>query len=96
MNTATITVLAFFAVGVIVAIAVAVWFYTKTRRTKQLRSTFGPEYNRTVRREGDAARAEQLLAEREKRVKKLEIRPLTAEQRNEFADQWEHHSGAVR
>ena len=42
-----------------------------------------------ARAEGDAARAEGLLREREKRVRKLDITPLTTQQRDEFADEWE-------
>ena len=67
-----------------------IWLFTKNRRTKELRSKFGPEYNRMARSEGDAARAEHLLQERQKRVKKLDITPLTDRQRHDFADKWEH------
>ena len=70
-------------------IGVAIWLAARKRRTKELRSKFGPEYNRMARAEGDAAKAESLLLEREKRVKKLDIKPLTTEQRNGFADEWE-------
>jgi len=38
-----------FIVAVIVAVAMAIWFYSKNKRTRQLRSKFGPEYNRAVR-----------------------------------------------
>jgi hypothetical protein len=89
MNITTVVIIAFFATAVIVAIGVAIWLTTKKRRTKELRSKFGPEYNRMARAEGDAARAEEELLKREKRVKKLDIKPLTTEQRNEFADDWE-------
>jgi len=90
MDTTTIVIIAFFGVAVIVAIAVGVWFYTSNRRTKQLRSKFGPEYNRVARAEGDAAHAEKILQERQARVKKLDIKPLTDQQRSGFADEWEH------
>jgi hypothetical protein len=88
-KTAAIIAASFFAVSVLVAIGVAIWLIMRQRRTRDLRSKFGPEYNRTARAEGDAARAESLLREREKRVSKLDITPLTAQQRNEFADEWE-------
>jgi len=68
---------------------VAIWLMMRKRRTSELRSKFGPEYNRMARAEGDAARAEGLLREREKRVRKLDIKPLTTQRRNEFADEWE-------
>jgi len=89
MNTTMVIIIAFFASTVIVAIAVGIWLTTRKRRTKELRSKFGPEYNRMARAEGDAARAEEELLKREKRVKKLDIKPLTTQQRNEFADDWE-------
>jgi len=90
MNATTIVIIAFFATAIIVAIAMGIWLVTKNRRTKDLRSKFGPEYNRMARSEGDAARAEHLLQERQKRVKKLDITPLTDRQRHDFADKWEH------
>ena len=90
MNALTLGIVAFFAIAIIVAIASSIWLYTSSRRTKELRSKFGPEYRRTAVAEGDAAKAEQLLTEREKRVKKLDIQPLTDRQRNGFADEWEH------
>ena len=90
MNATTMVIIAFFAAAIIVAIAIGIWLFTKNRRTKELRSKFGPEYNRMARSEGDAARAEHLLQERQKRVKKLDITPLTDRQRHDFADKWEH------
>jgi hypothetical protein len=42
-----------------------------------------------ARAEGDAAAAEKVLQERQARVKKLDIKPLTDQQRGEFADAWE-------
>lgn len=90
MNSITIAVVLFFAVAIIVAIAASIWLYTKNRHTKELRSKFGPEYRRAAVAEGDAAKAEQLLEERVKRVKTLDIKPLTEQERNAFADEWEH------
>ena len=88
-NTTVVIIVAFFASAVLVAIGVAIWLMMRKRRTSELRSKFGPEYNRMARAEGDAARAEGLLREREKRVRKLDIKPLTTQRRNEFADEWE-------
>jgi hypothetical protein len=88
-NTTVVIIVAFFGSAVLVAIGVAIWLAMRQRQTKELRSKFGPEYNRVARAEGDAARAEGLLREREKRVKKLDITPLSTQQRNEFADEWE-------
>ena len=90
MSPLTTAVVIFFAVSVVVAIVAVAWLYSRSRRTKQLQSKFGPEYRRVARAEGDAAQGEQVLLEREKRVKKLDIKPLTEAQREEFADAWEH------
>jgi hypothetical protein len=89
MDTKTVVIIAFFGLALLIAIGVAIWVAMRSRRTKELRSKFGPEYNRTARAEGGAAQAERVLLEREKRVKKLDITPLTTQQRNEFADEWE-------
>ena len=89
MNTALIVIVAFFASAVVVALGALIWLSIRQRRTRALRSKFGTEYNRMARAEGDAARAENMLREREKRVKKLDIKPLTTPQRNEFAGEWE-------
>ena len=90
MNILTLVILGFVAAGVIMAIVAGITLISRNRRTKELRAKFGPEYKRVARAEGDAARGEQVLQEREKRVRKLDIRPLSTEQRNEFADAWEH------
>ena len=90
MSAITIAVVVFFSVAVIIAVAASVWLYASNRRTTELRSKFGPEYRRMARAEGDAGQAERLLLERERRVKELEIKPLTETERNEFADAWEH------
>ena len=90
MNILTLVIIGFLAAGVIIAIVAGIMLWSRSRRTEQLRAKFGPEYKRVARAEGDAARGEQVLLDREKRVKKLDIKPLTAEQRNEFADRWEH------
>jgi len=88
MDTSTIIIL-ILAVAVVLAIAVAIWLYMQKQQTNRLRSKFGPEYNRAIRSEGDAKRAEQALEQRQKRVEKLNIRALSANERNDFAHAWE-------
>ncbi len=68
--------------------AVAAWFYSRQRRSRLLRERFGPEYDRVVRREGNIRRGEGVLEFREKKREELEIHPLSAAARNEFADRW--------
>jgi hypothetical protein len=86
MDTTTIVIIV--AAIAVLAIAAAVWMYMQKRRTEQLRSRFGPEYERVVETDGDRRRAEAVLEERQKRVEKLDIRPLSIEDRRRFADAW--------
>lgn len=76
------------AVIVIVLVAIVGWFYARQRRSKQLRERFGPEYDRVVREEGDARKAEGVLEFRAKRREGFKIRPLERTQRAAFADRW--------
>jgi FtsZ-interacting cell division protein ZipA len=85
MNATIILILIIVAV---VALAIGAAVYFRRRRTENLRSQFGPEYKSAVDRYGDQAKAEGELAAREKRVRKLEIRALTAEERARFTHSW--------
>jgi len=80
--------LAVAAVVVVIVIAAVSVLYMRRRRatTAALRQRFGPEYERAVQTHG--ARAEAKLLDREKRVEKLNIRELTATERERFLEQW--------
>jgi hypothetical protein len=70
----------------LVAVAIAIVAIRK-QRTAALRRRFGPEYERTVREHGPS-RAESVLAQREKRVQKLNIRELSVDERERFVTEW--------
>lgn len=76
---------------VILVIAVLAWLYAQKRRstTATLRQKFGPEYERAVQQQGSERKAEAKLADREKRVEKLNIRDLDSMERERFSKQWE-------
>jgi len=77
---------------IIAAMAVGgalVWFM-QNQRSRHLQKRFGPEYERTKARVGDARRAEADLTAREQRVEKLTIRALTAAESARFAEVWRH------
>jgi FtsZ-interacting cell division protein ZipA len=76
-------------VVVVAVLIVAGIFLMQRRRTEQLRSRFGPEYDRALREAGDKRKAEAELQDREKRVEKLSIRPLDPAQRDRFAAEWQ-------
>jgi hypothetical protein len=60
----------------------------KQRRSERLRRRFGPEYDRLVVEQGTASRAEAALEERERRARKIIIRPLPAAETETFAEAW--------
>lgn len=75
-------------IGVVVVVALAAWFIYRSRRTAALRDTFGDEYDRTVDTVGAKSKAEAALEERQERVAKLDIRPLTPQERDGFSREW--------
>ena len=75
-------------IGAAVIIGVALWFAVRKRRTEQLRSRFGPEYDRTVREARTVSEGEAALRERQTRVERLHIRPLSPENTEQFAQAW--------
>src|SRR5579864_5363116 len=79
------------AAVVILAVAGLAWLYVRKRRntTAGLRQKFGPEYQRAVQEHGSERKAEAKLADREKRVEKLNIRDLDPMEHERFSKQWE-------
>ena len=71
-----------------VVILLLVWLFMRQRRTQALRDAFGEEYDRTVEARGKRSAAEDDLIERRERVAKLQIRPLTASERDGYANDW--------
>lgn len=86
MDSSTITVIA--VVVAVIIVAAILFLAMRRQRTARLRSRFGPEYERTVDDVGDRRRAEHELHERQKRVSKFEIRPLSASERDRFIERW--------
>ena len=74
---------------VLVIVVIALWAWSRSRRRDALRSTFGSEYDRTVEERGSRAEAERDLARRAERHDALQIRPLSPERRDRYADGWQ-------
>jgi hypothetical protein len=84
----TSMILGIIAVALAVAVVV-VWYETaQRRRTRALQAQYGGEYNRTVRHASNRRVAEAELVKRQERVDHFDIRPLLAEQRELFDQQW--------
>jgi hypothetical protein len=72
----------------IVLIGAIAWIMLSRRRSQKLRERFGPEYERTIRNEGNIRKAEATLEARAKRVAKLHIRPLNLTDAQRFDGAW--------
>jgi len=82
------TEIAIIVIAVLVVIGVAVMLMRK-REGERLKQRFGPEYDRQVEEAGSESKAQAELLKREKRVEKLDIRPLPPEQREAYATDWQ-------
>lgn len=86
MDTWVWIVIAAVALAVIAIVAIVVM---QQRRRRELRESFGPEYERAVAREGDVRKGEsELMARRERRAE-FDIRPLSPQSRTAYARSWE-------
>jgi hypothetical protein len=72
----------------VVLVAIAAFLLYMTRRSRRLRSRFGPEYTRAVEETGSKYRAESKLERLEKRVEKFDIQPLSLAAADRFRDSW--------
>ena len=72
----------------ILAIGAAVWMYMQKKRTQELRSKFGPEYDKAIDTHKDRSHAESDLEKRAKRVAQFHIRPLSGDERTRYAEDW--------
>ena len=74
-------------IAVIVVVAVVVVASAEMRRAR-LRRQFGPEYDRLVEKLGSKRKADAELAERQRRVRALNIRDLSPEQQASYSGDW--------
>jgi hypothetical protein len=84
MSPGTVAVIVIAAIIVVLA---AAWYALRKRRTEDLRRRFGPEYERIARQRGER-QADAILEQRERRVEKLQLRRLSADERERFISQW--------
>jgi hypothetical protein len=78
------------AVALVIVVIAAVWYALARKRTERLRAHFGDEYEKVVSDYGDRTRAERDLADRQKRLSQLQIRPLTAQEQDQFHQDWQN------
>ena len=84
MSTGAIVAIIVVVLVVVAALAVL----AAANRRRRLRQRFGPEYDRAVTEHDSKRQAEAELAERERRVSKLDIRPLSPAARAKYSAEW--------
>jgi hypothetical protein len=73
---------------VVILIAAAIAATAMTARRRRLQQQFGPEYDRAVTEQNGRLRAEAELTDRQRRVRKLDIRPLNEQARRQYSADW--------
>ena len=84
MSSGTIAVV----IVVVIVIAAVLAAVSMTARRRRLQQQFGPEYDRAVTEQNSRLRAEAELTDRQRRVRKLDIRPLTEQARRQYSADW--------
>ncbi|HTX84606.1 MAG TPA: hypothetical protein VME44_20655 [Streptosporangiaceae bacterium] len=72
----------------VIVVLVALAAVAETTRRRRLKQQFGPEYERAVAEQNGRLRAEAELTSRQRRVSKLEIRPLDEAARARYTADW--------
>jgi hypothetical protein len=85
MSTGTTVIIIIVAIIVVLALVAGIAYSTRRRR---LRERFGPEYDRLVEQGASPRQAESQLAARERRVRDLDIRPLSPEAQARYSGEW--------
>ena len=83
------TMLVLVVIGVLVVLGLIGAVVSRMQRTRRLQERFGPEYDRTINEVGDKRQAERELENRLEHVKKLDIRPLSADEMDRFTAEWQ-------
>ena len=86
MNTTYIIITVVLVLVIVGAILAMV--FARRRRSEQLHTHFGPEYDHTVQTMGGEKKAQTELEERQKHVEALDIRPLSASERERYLTDW--------
>jgi hypothetical protein len=81
-------IIALVVIALLVIAAVAAFVMMRKKHSEELRTKFGPEYDRAVEGTGRRSEAEKELDRRAERVQKLHIKELSADDQQRFAEEW--------
>ena len=73
---------------VLLLVAAGIWAYAKRTKSHRLKAKFGPEYDHTVARLRNRELAETELQERERRVRRFHIVPLSTQDAIQYQESW--------
>jgi hypothetical protein len=81
-------------VGVVLALvvlgAILAPIFARRRRSERFQSQYGAEYDRSVQSTGSEKKAQSELDGRRKHVETLNLRPLSADERERYTADWAH------
>ena len=83
------------AACVLLAIGVAVWMYLQKKKTQDLKSRFGPEYDKAIGDHHDRGHAETDLQKRAARVDRFHIHALDGAERSAFTEDWHREQSCL-
>jgi hypothetical protein len=84
----TTTTIVIVVVVLVVLGAILGLIFSSRRRSERLQKQFGTEYDHTVESMGGDKKAQAELENRQKHVKELDIRPLSASERERYQADW--------
>jgi cytoskeletal protein RodZ len=73
---------------VLILAAIGLWIYARATRSRRLKAKFGPEYDQTVERLHNRELAETELQERQRRVARFQIAPLSMNDSSRYRESW--------
>jgi hypothetical protein len=89
LETTSNTLIILVVVVLLIVLGIGAMVWARRQRSQRLQERFGPEYDHMIDVVKDETQAERELEERIARVEALDIRPLSAEEINRYALQWQ-------
>jgi hypothetical protein len=89
ISTTTAVVVLVVVIAVVLVLVLVAWWVERSRRSHQLRESFGPEYDVAVDQSRNRGTAERDLSNRLARHETLPLRPLDAASQQRYLDAWE-------
>ncbi len=89
MSTTTSIVVLVIVIAVVILLVLAAWWAQRSRRRRELRQSFGPEYDVAVDQSRNRSSAERDLSQRLERHESLPIQPLDPASQQRYLDAWE-------